>query len=117
MDSLLLPELTEIGVFQLNLQVVGMWSRSKVNPFSKNRDHIMAPFASLKKQAETLFPLICHERKTLFRLKKQAEKYGLQEANRANSNFFPFILTRISISFFHRVEILATIHNRMFFEP
>ena len=38
---------------------------------------IMAPFASLKKQAETLFWLICCERKTLFRLKKQAEKYGL----------------------------------------
>jgi len=34
----------------------------------------MAPFASLKKQAETLFRLICCERKTLFRLKKQAEK-------------------------------------------
>jgi len=36
-----------------------------------------APFASLKKQAETLFRLICCERKTLFRLKKQAEKDGL----------------------------------------
>jgi len=36
-----------------------------------------APFASLKKQAETLFWLICCERKILFRLKKQAEKYGL----------------------------------------
>jgi len=34
-------------------------------------------FASLKKQAEALFPLICCERKTLLRLKKQAEKYGL----------------------------------------
>ena len=34
-------------------------------------------FVSLKKQAETLFRLICWERKTLFRLKKQAEKYGL----------------------------------------
>ena len=34
----------------------------------------MAPFASLKKQAETLFQLICCERKTLLRLKKQAEK-------------------------------------------
>ena len=33
-----------------------------------------APFASLKKQAETLFRLICCERKTLFWLKKQAEK-------------------------------------------
>jgi len=29
-----------------------------------------ASFASLKKQAETLFRLICCERKTLFRLKK-----------------------------------------------
>ena len=37
----------------------------------------MAPFASLKKQAETLFRLIYRERKTLFRLKKQAKKYGL----------------------------------------
>jgi len=37
----------------------------------------MAMFALLKKQAETLFRLICCERKTLFRLKKQAEKYGL----------------------------------------
>jgi len=36
-----------------------------------------APFALLKKQTETLFRLICCERKTLFRLKKQAEKYGL----------------------------------------
>jgi len=36
-----------------------------------------APFASLKKQAETLFRLICYERKILFRLKKQAEKDGL----------------------------------------
>jgi len=34
-------------------------------------------FASLKKQTETLFRLIWCERKTLFRLKKQAEKYGL----------------------------------------
>ena len=31
---------------------------------------ILAPFASLKKQAETLFWLICCERKTLFWLKK-----------------------------------------------
>jgi len=37
----------------------------------------MAPFDLLKKQAETMFQLICCERKTLFRLKKQAEKYGL----------------------------------------
>ena len=28
---------------------------------------------------KTLFRLICCERKTLFRLKKQAEKVGLQE--------------------------------------
>jgi len=32
---------------------------------------ILAPFASLKKQAETLFRLICCERKTLFRLKNK----------------------------------------------
>ena len=38
---------------------------------------IKAPFALLKKQDETLFRLICYERKTLFRLKKQAEKDGL----------------------------------------
>jgi len=36
-----------------------------------------APFASLKKQTKTLFRLTCCERKTLFQLKKQAEKYGL----------------------------------------
>jgi len=35
---------------------------------------IKATFASLKKQAETLFRLICCERKALFRLKKQAKK-------------------------------------------
>ena len=34
----------------------------------------LAPFASLKKQVETLFRLIYCERKTLLRLKKQAEK-------------------------------------------
>jgi len=38
---------------------------------------MMATFASLKKQAETLFRLICCERKTLICLKKQAEKDGL----------------------------------------
>jgi len=38
----------------------------------------MAPFALLKKQAETLFLLIYHEKKIVFRLKKkQAKKYGL----------------------------------------
>jgi len=37
----------------------------------------MAPFASLKKEAKMLFRLICCERKTLFRLKKQAKKDGL----------------------------------------
>ena len=31
----------------------------------------IAPFASLKKQVETLFQLICCERKTLFQLKKK----------------------------------------------
>ena len=36
-----------------------------------------APFASLKKQVKILFRLICCERKTLFRLKKQAKKDGL----------------------------------------
>ena len=39
---------------------------------------ILAPFASLKK-IETLFRLICGERKILFRLKKQVEKDGLQD--------------------------------------
>ena len=44
----------------------------------------MAPFASLKKQAKTLFRLIYCKRKTLFRLKKQAEKTDyIREANRA----------------------------------
>jgi len=33
----------------------------------------MVPFASLKKQAETLFWLICCERKTPFQMKKQAK--------------------------------------------
>jgi len=41
------------------------------------RGHLTAPFASLKKQAGTLFRLICCERKIMFWLKKQAEKYGL----------------------------------------
>ena len=39
----------------------------------------MGPIRFAEKQAETLFRLICCERKTLFRLKKQAEKDGLQE--------------------------------------
>jgi len=39
----------------------------------------MATFALLKKQVETLFRLICCERKILFGLKKQAKKYGLEE--------------------------------------
>jgi len=43
------------------------------NIFTMNK----GPFASLKKQAETLFRLIYCERKTLFRLKKQAKKDGL----------------------------------------
>jgi len=34
----------------------------------------MAPFVSLKKQDETLFRLICCERKILFRLKKNKLK-------------------------------------------
>jgi len=38
---------------------------------------ILAPFVSLKKQAETLFPLICYERKIMFQLKRQTKKYGL----------------------------------------
>jgi hypothetical protein len=37
----------------------------------------LAPFACAEKQAETLFWLIFCERKTLFPLKKQAEKYVL----------------------------------------
>ena len=37
----------------------------------------MAPFASLKKHAETLFRLICYERKTLFQLEKEAKEAGL----------------------------------------
>jgi len=36
----------------------------------------LASFVSLKKQVETLFWLICYERKILFQLKKQAEKDG-----------------------------------------
>jgi len=45
----------------------------EMNPFCLE----MALFASLKKQIETLFRLIYCERKILFQLKKQAEKYGL----------------------------------------
>jgi hypothetical protein len=37
----------------------------------------MAPFACAEKQAETLFRLIFCERKIMFQLKKQAEKYRL----------------------------------------
>ena len=40
---------------------------------------VLVPFVSLKKQAETLFQLICCKRKILFQLKKQAKKYGLQD--------------------------------------
>jgi len=43
----------------------------------KQFNNHLAMFASLKKQTEILFLLICHERKILLRLKKQAEKYGL----------------------------------------
>jgi len=56
----------------------------------------MAPFALLKKQAETMFRLICCERKTLFRLKKQAQKVRIIiEENRANmwANFLAKSLT------------------------
>ena len=38
------------------------------------RNQIVASFASLKKQAETLFRLICCERKTLFWLKNKLKK-------------------------------------------
>jgi hypothetical protein len=38
---------------------------------------VMAPFGWADKPAEKHCWLICCERKTLFRLKKQAEKYGL----------------------------------------
>ena len=36
--------------------------------------HIVAPFASLKKQAETLFWLICCKRKTMSQLKNKLKK-------------------------------------------
>jgi hypothetical protein len=39
--------------------------------------YYMAPFGCANKSAEKHYWLICCERKTLFRLKKQAEKYGL----------------------------------------
>jgi len=41
----------------------------------------LAPFILLKKQAETLSRLICCERKTLSRLKKQAKKDRLLPQN------------------------------------
>ena len=44
----------------------------------------MAPFASLKKQVETLFRLICCERKILFRLKKTDYKISEQGLNPAS---------------------------------
>jgi hypothetical protein len=37
----------------------------------------LGPFGCADKPAEKYYWLICCERKTLFRLKKQAEKYGL----------------------------------------
>ena len=69
----------------------------KMTPLSKNQTNMLipssyhigrlstkVPFALLKKQAETLFRLICCEREILFRLKKQAKKDGLiREANMA----------------------------------
>jgi len=47
----------------------------------------MAPFASLEKQAETLFRLICCERKTLFRLKKTDYKTSEQGHLREKNGF------------------------------
>jgi hypothetical protein len=38
---------------------------------------LLVPFGCFDKPAEKHYCLICCERKTLFRLKKQAEKYGL----------------------------------------
>jgi len=43
-----------------------------------------APFASLKKQTETLFRLICCERKILFRLKKKTD-YNRSEQGRCEN--------------------------------
>jgi len=46
-----------------------LWNFARLTSFDK--------FAASMKKAETLFRLICCEKKTLFRLKKQAEKDGL----------------------------------------
>jgi len=52
--------------------------------FKKKIDH-----SSLKKQAETIFRLICCERKTLFRLKKTSWKvHIIREVNMTLSMFF-----------------------------
>ena len=44
----------------------------------------IGPVRFAEKQVETLFQLICCEKKALFQQKKQAEKYGLEKkANRS----------------------------------
>jgi hypothetical protein len=49
----------------------------KDNQIKQKISQIMAPFGCADKPAEKHCWLICCERKTFFRVKKQAEKYGL----------------------------------------
>ena len=71
------------------------------------------PFTSLKKQAKTLFWLICYERKTLFQLKRQAEtilkQFPVSHYKRCN---FPIIHRKSSTSLSTIAWIFSTpIHN------
>ena len=61
----------------MKLENENSFLKNSCEEHKKLLDALKAPFASLKKQAKTVFWLICCERKTLFRLKKQAEKDGL----------------------------------------
>jgi len=73
---------TTVEIFHVTLIIITQKNKdSETDKYECSRSlwshPTMAPFASLKKQDKTLFRLICCERKTLFRLKKQAEKDGL----------------------------------------
>jgi len=71
-DSSTQPDLTTGSIFGLLgcsiSRLLGLRCSMSPTPVS---------FALLKKQAEIMFRLICCERKILFQLKKQAEKYRL----------------------------------------
>jgi len=65
-----LGTLLNVEIFSVFCVFQFMCSKWALNP-----NVLFGPFALLKKQAKTLFWLICCERKILFRLKKQVEKY------------------------------------------